>query len=52
MLGELWLRLGDRHGAMRAAVSAAAVLGDADRDEEATEARWLRQRISALTLRA
>ncbi|MFG2040022.1 BTAD domain-containing putative transcriptional regulator [Dactylosporangium sp. NPDC048998] len=49
VLGESRLRLGDTHGAMRAAVSAAALLGDADRDDDTAEVRGLRQRISGLT---
>ncbi|WP_238006238.1 BTAD domain-containing putative transcriptional regulator [Dactylosporangium sp. AC04546] len=49
VLGELRLRLGDTHGAMRAAVSAGALLGDVDRDDDTAEVRGLRQRISELT---
>ncbi|MET7424837.1 BTAD domain-containing putative transcriptional regulator [Dactylosporangium sp. NPDC005555] len=49
VLGELRLRCGDTHGAMRAAVSAGTLLGDADRDDDTAEARGLRRRISELT---
>ncbi|MDG6106288.1 tetratricopeptide repeat protein [Dactylosporangium aurantiacum] len=48
VLGEQRLRLGDTHGAMRAAVSAGTLLGDVDRDDDTAETRGLRQRISAL----
>ncbi|MET7394173.1 BTAD domain-containing putative transcriptional regulator [Dactylosporangium sp. NPDC005572] len=49
VLGELRLGLGDTHGAMRAAVSAGALLGDVDREDDTAEVRGLRQRISELT---